>query len=228
MQKILEDKNVYLENKTKYKSHGLEYYTHYEEIANVITHLLGGAFCLVGTIFLLLLADNVKEYIAAAVNGIVTCFPFFISVVYHSIKDVKKKLLARKIDHGCVCLVIMGCGIPLTLTLSNHPYNYVCIALAFAILITNLCLSLISVQKYSKISLILDLVLAGIFTVCYIINHTYIGVPSKICYAVGSVLSLSSLIFFGKKKQFFHAIFHVLTALGTIVYYFAFILILKQ
>ena len=226
MDRFFEPQDTYMQNKALWRKDGLEYYTKFEEVVNISTHAIGGLLGLIGIIFLLILSDNVFDYVASAFGGVIMTIPFIVSTVYHSIRHPKAKKIARKIDHSCVGFVILGCGIPLALCLNAHIYNYVCIGIVFSIMLINLILTQIDVNKFTKLEVILDLIACVFFVACYFVNRSALSLESVICYAVGSVLSLLALVFFCIKKQFFHAIFHLLSLLGTVCYYTAFIFIL--
>ncbi len=211
----MEPAEKYALNKAQYAEKGLEYYTPREERWNTVSHFVGGVLGFAGMIYLLIIANTTPRIIAAVVAGIGGSIPYFVSAAYHFIRDHDKKLLARKIDYSAVSFIIVACGAPLALGIRINPFNVVSIALCFTLAIVNIVLATYNIKKFSRYILVADLIVAAILVVVYLYNRQLVPVSGKILYVCGAVFCLLGLAFFGRKKQFLHACFHILMVFGT-------------
>lgn len=201
--------------KAEYRDKSLEYYTQSEEVWNSISHFVGGILGLIGFIYLIVIANTPSRIVAAIITGIGGTVPYFISAVYHFIKDPQKKLIARKIDYCGVSFIIVACGAPLALGIRVNPINVVSVAICFAVAFVIIFLSVYDVKRFSKHVLILDLIIAAVLLAVYLYNRELIALVSKVWYIIGALFCLAGLFFFGKKKQYLHTCFHILMVMGT-------------
>ncbi len=217
----METAEIYALNKAQYAEKGLEYYTPKEERWNTISHFIGGVLGFVGMIYMLIIANTTPRIIAAVITGVGGSVPYFVSAVYHYITDHNKKLIARKIDYSAVSFIIVACGAPMTLGIRLTPFNIVALLLCLILAAANIALSLYDIKKFSRYVLVADLIVAAIFFGVYLYNRQLIPISGKIFYACGGAFCLAGLAFFGRKKQFLHACFHILMVFGTVSIYFA-------
>ncbi|NCA91796.1 hypothetical protein EOM82_00895 [bacterium] len=217
----MESAEKYALNKAKYAEKGLEYYTPKEERWNTVSHFIGGVLGFLGMIYLIIIANTTPRIIAAIVTGIGGSIPYFVSAAYHFIRDHDRKLIARKIDYSAVSFIIVACGAPLTLGVRLDVFTIVAIVLCFILAIINIILSIYDIKKYSRYVLVADLIVSAIFFVVYLYNRQLIPISGKIFYACGAAFCLAGLAFFGRKKQFLHACFHILMVFGTVSFFFA-------
>ncbi|MHA1115860.1 MAG: PAQR family membrane homeostasis protein TrhA [Candidatus Heimdallarchaeaceae archaeon] len=81
-----------------------------QETFNTISHALGAVLALIGSVFLLINSfSDLKVFFIALLYSICMLAMFSASAIYHSQKgDNYEKLLARKIDHAAIYLMIAG------------------------------------------------------------------------------------------------------------------------
>ena len=87
---------------------------YHEERWNTITHLLGVIFALVALPFLFTDLNNMDNptIISLIIYAFSFVFLFSASTTYHFVKDEKKKILWRKIDHISIYFMISGTYVP--------------------------------------------------------------------------------------------------------------------
>ena len=96
----------------------LPVYTRKEEILNMTTHILGGAFGIVALFFCLFksfISANPWAVVGSFVYGISIILLFTMSSIYHGLIPVKAKKVFRVIDHCTIYLLIAGTYTPIVL-----------------------------------------------------------------------------------------------------------------
>ena len=209
------------ELKDQYKSHSLVYYTPMEELINTITHALGVIFAVVMLVLMLLRATTVECVLAAVLSCFCLGLEFFISAMYHGTRDLKRKLMWRKLDFPAVDLNVIACGTCLCLLYGNI-YGYIAFGLSFALAVAMLFACLFAFDKSHKLSVgITFIVGALLFAAFFVANFTGNGIRNKdlvgYLYLAGLLTSLLGAIFFRIYKRYMHCVFHVLVLIGPIL-----------
>ncbi len=96
--------------RTKLKDRALPDYTRGEEIFNMVTHIVGGAFgiaalatCVVGAF----LHGGAYEVVSAFIYGFSMILLYTMSSVYHGLKPETAKKVMQVIDHLAPCLYLL-------------------------------------------------------------------------------------------------------------------------
>ncbi|MGD8743502.1 MAG: hemolysin III family protein, partial [Granulosicoccaceae bacterium] len=94
------------------------------ETLNGVSHLIGAAIALLGTVVLVFSAvihgDDLR-LVSYLIYGLTLCLLYFFSAFYHIISDRRKKLF-RTLEHQAIYLLIAGTYTPFTLiTLREGP-----------------------------------------------------------------------------------------------------------
>lgn len=211
----------YAIKKAEYRQKSLEYYTPKEEIWNSISHFIGGVLGLFAFVYLMIKANTNAKIVAALIAGVGGSIPYFLSAIYHFIQHPQKKLVARKIDYSGVCFIVVACGAPLAIAVRINAINMISLAACFAFCAIIVVLAIINVQKFSRKILLFNLFIAAVIIFLYFYNFTLLHVRAKIWFAVGAFFCGVGLAFYGIKRQYLHACFHVLMVLGTISFFHA-------
>jgi len=223
---IFQDKDTYIQNRSEYKDKGLVYYSRSEETINCFTHLLAGLMGLAFMIYTICFLDKPILIFAASLSAIFCAFPYTVSFYYHFTSNVKRKAVVRKIDHAGVGFIVLSCGIPLCLGMKIHVYDIVAVSICTAIVFGNIIMSIINLQKFSRLMMILDVVIAVFLTAAYFVNRQTMPESAKWFFISGAVFCLLAFSFFGRKTQYMHSVFHILSLLGTTAFMHAGMLIL--
>lgn len=223
---IFQDKDTYLRHRCEYKDKGLVYYSRSEEMINSFSHLLAGLMGLTFMIYTLCFLDKPILIFAASLSALFCAFPYTVSFYYHFTKNFKRKAVARKVDHAGVGFIVLSCGIPLCLGMKIHVYDIVTIVICTAIAFSNIIMSIINLKKFSRLMMILDVVIAVLLTVAYFLNIQTIPECGKWFFISGAFFCLLAFSFFGRKKQYMHSVFHILSLMGTTAYMHAGLFIL--
>lgn len=217
--------------RTRLKDRLLPDYTRGEEIFNMVSHIVGGAFGIVA-----LVACTVKAFIAFDVYKIVSAFIYGFSMVilytmssvYHGLRSATAKKVMQVLDHCTIFLLIAGTYTPVSLVAlhkENTVLGWVIFGIVWGFSILGITLNAIDLKKYAIFSMI-----------CYIGLGWCIIFPLKtavraigctgfwwllaggIAYTIGAVLYGIA----GKKVHFYmHSVFHIFVVLGSILQFIA-------
>ena len=204
-------------------------YTRGEEITNMITHIIGAAFAIAAIPILIVIAAghrNPWAIVSGAIYGATLLIMFTVSSVYHGLPIGNAKRVMRVIDHCDIYFLIAGTYTPILLV-AIRPLNpglaWSIFGVEWALTAIAVTLNAIDLKRFEKVSM-----------VCYIgmgwcvISVLWLTIRARtlqgfllllyggIAYTIGAVL-----YGVGKKKRYFHSVFHVFVIAGSILQFFA-------
>lgn len=201
-------------------------YTPGEEILNAISHGAGILLGIVSCILCLLKVSDTHSAVGSVVFALSAVVLYTCSTVYHSLKRGDAKKVMRILDHSTIFILITGTSIAVTI-IFVFPF-----AKLFAIIMCSISALLSSVgtvltfidqEKYKKVQLILYIVVGWISAVLVFPMYKYAPDPSGLIIplAVGGILYSVGMVFYiiGKKKKYFHFIFHLFVLAGTLFHF---------
>lgn len=202
-----------------------------EELLNAISHGLGAVFGIVALILMLVKvipSGDPFKISSSIIYGLSLIILFTISCLYHSLKKNKAKKVFRILDHDMIYILISGTYTPYMLV-ALRPYNvwnlgegvvaYTMFAFVWVCCIVGAIFNSIDIHKYRFLSMTCYLlsgwtVVGALFVLWNII--TPLGVllllGGGIVYTIGAVL-----YGIGKKRKYFHSIFHFFVLAGAIL-----------
>ena len=212
-------------------------YSKRDEIINSLTHLVGFVFGLGLLIFFIIfcVTKNLKfgymvPYFVYAISMMVV---FGVSTIYHSAKlKSKAKAVLRVIDHSDIYFLIFGTYLPLCLYgITNTTVMITAIILESVFMIAGIVLNVIPIDNnimkvIAYIIYVIDgwlmlfLYPFGIGMDFYVFLFVLLG---GVIYTIGAILYA-----IGKKKIYFHSIFHVFVLLGAITQFIGVYLLLTK
>lgn len=220
--------------RTKIKDRNLPNYTKGEEIMNMVTHIVGGVIGLTALILCVIFSCISKDGFAIAgsiVFGISMILLYTTSSIYHGLSP--KKPTAKKVfqvlDHCTIFVLIAGTYTPILLTRirSHFPgLAWSLFGIIWGVAILGIIFNSIDLKKYSKFSMTCYLAMGW----CIIITAkdivAMIGIPAVsllisggIAYTVGA-----ALYGIGKKKKYFHSVFHIFVNVGSLLHFLCILL----
>lgn len=215
--------------RTKLIDRKLPGFTRNEEIGNMITHIVGGAFGFVVLLLCTIFSSIKHNYWALAggiVYGVMMIYLYTISSVYHGLKKEYPKKVMQVLDHCSIFGLILGSFFPILLT-GVRQQNKVIFYIVLALVCIGTCICVpftaIDFKKYEK------LCMSGYFIVgwsallmIYPLYKAY-GIEMILWLIGGGAVYSLGMIFFalGRKKEFFHMIFHIFILAGSILQFVA-------
>ena len=180
--------------RTPLKDRVLPDYTRGEDIANMVTHIIGGVLgivVLVLTVLVSALHHNVWGIVSSAIYGTSMIALYSVSSVYHGLRPGMGKKVMQVIDHCTIYLLIAGTYTPILLSAIRPT------APALAWIIFGVEWGLVA--------------FAVVFTA---IDHNgFLWIlAGGIAYTLGAVL-----YGIGHSRHIFHTIFHVFVVAGSVL-----------
>ncbi|MBR7073026.1 MAG: hemolysin III family protein [Eubacterium sp.] len=202
-------------------------YTRGEEIANMSTHIAGGAFgvvVLVLCIVFSVLKHNFWALGGGIFYGLMMIFLYTMSSVYHGLIPEKPKKVMQVLDHCSIFALIIGTYAPILLTGVREFSKILFIIITVLIIIgTAVCVTFTAIdfKKYAVVSM------TGYFAIgwaglllLYPLYRVY-GIEMILWVVAGGVAYTLGIIFYakGNKKRYFHTVFHLFILLGTALHF---------
>ena len=215
--------------RTKLDDRSLPDYTRGEEIANMTTHIVGGAFGVVALVLCIVFSAIKHNYWGLAggiVYGIMMIYLYTISSVYHGLIPEKPKKVMQVLDHCSIFALILGSYVPILLTGVREQNTIIFIIVSVLVFIgTAVCVpfTAIDFKRYAKVSM------TGYFSIGWAallmlwpLYKAY-GIEMIIWLVAGGLAYTFGIIFYAKgvKKRYFHTIFHLFILLGSSLHFVA-------
>ncbi len=199
-------------------------YTVGEEIFNSVTHGVGAVFSLIGGSIVVTLAaiyGSALMVTACTIYAVSLCLLYTMSTLYHAFPFPKVKALFRIFDHSSVFLLIAGTYTPFMLiTLDGNTKGLVIFIVNCAAAILGIVLSSINLKKFSKISLVLYLVMGWsvVFALPDVVQNMATG--GLVLLMLGGIFYTVGVAFYIMKKiRYMHSIWHLFVLVGSILHY---------
>ncbi len=210
-------------------------YTTGEEIANMVTHILGGAFGIAATALCVVFAAkhrNVWGVVSGAIYGASMIILYTMSSIYHGLSpQLKGKKVMQVLDHCSVFLLIAGTYTPISLAAVRSVYpalGWVMFGVIWALAALGITLNAIDLKSFRKFSMITYLAMGwmAVLTLPQVIRAITLRgfmllLLGGIAYTIGAVLYM-----LGKKKniRYIHSVFHVFVLIGSLLQFFCILL----
>ena len=200
-------------------------YTRGEEIMNMVTHIVGGAFGVIILIAGILLSAHKRNpwgVVCASLYGISMVWLYTISSVYHGLKPGRAKKVLQVLDHCTIYALIAGTYLPVLLVGICPLYPalaWICFGVEIVMLALATTLTAVDLIKFRALSMTCYICMGWLIIV--IAPQTIEAITANgflwllaggIAYTVGAVL-----YGIGKKKRWYHSIFHLFVLLGSLL-----------
>lgn len=204
-------------------------YTKGEEIFNMVSHIVGGAFGIAATVLCVIFAaihNNVYGVISGAIYGTTMILLYTMSSIYHGLKPtLKAKKVFQVIDHCTIYLLIAGSYTPFALCTFreyNTALGWTLFGFIWAVAILGIVLNAIDLKRYRVFSMICYLAMGWCIIIKAPLIPKLLGTTGTILLVSGGIVYTVGAIFYGlgKKRKYRHSIFHLLILLGSILQFF--------
>lgn len=205
-------------------------YTLGEELVNSISHGIGA--CLAVAVLVLSIVFSAKHgntagVVASCIYGTSMIIMFTISCIYHALSpNLKAKKVFRILDHCDIYIFIAGCYTPYCLSLIGGATGWVLFGVIWLCAIIGIILNAINLEKFKILSLIMYLIMGWMIVFSFKSLKSniepmglYLLLSGGIVYTIGAVLYA-----IGKKKKYFHSIFHFFVLGGSMLQFFSILL----
>ena len=216
-------------SRTKLKNRTLPDYTKGEEIFNMVSHIVGGAWgiaVLVLGIIIASIGDNLAGVLCSIMFGVSMILLYTISSIYHGLRRNMAKKVFQVLDHCAIYLLIAGTYTPMLVCglATKYPVEaWVTFGIVWGLAALATTLTAIDLDKYDKFSMLcyIGMGWAVIFTIVKMFRA--IGVLNFSLLLGGGLLYTIGVIFYtvGNKKRYFHSIFHLFVLAGSMAQTFS-------
>lgn len=216
-------------SRTKLADRQLPRYTRGEEIANMVTHIVGGGFgvialglCIAFSIY----KRNWWGLVGGIIYSVMMIFLYTMSSVYHGLISEKPKKVMQVLDHCSIFALILGTYVPILLTgvrVQSIKLFIILSALLLAGTAVSVTFTAIDFKKYAGVSMTGYFVIGWAALIILYPLYKQFGLEMILWLIGGGVAYTLGIIFFalGRKKEYFHMIFHLFILLGSILHFVA-------
>ena len=219
--------------RTKLRERELPTYTKGEEIFNMTSHIVGGAFGVVVTALCVIFAaihKNVYGIISGAIYGITMIILYTMSSIYHGLSPKRNaKKVFQVLDHCSIFLLIAGSYTPFalcTIREQSTATGWIIFGIVWTAAIIGIILNSIDIKKYKVFSMICYLLMGWCILARVQLLPKALG-PCGLTLLVagGIVYTLGAILYgLGKKHKYVHSIFHLFILAGSILQFFCILL----
>lgn len=219
--------------RTKLKDRILPTYTKGEEIFNMTSHIVGGAFGIVALVLCIIFSaihKNGYAVVSSIIYGISMIVLYTMSSIYHGLKPQgRAKKVFQILDHCSIFLLIAGSYTPFCLV-TFREYNpllgWTIFGIIWAMAVLGIVLNSIDIKKYNVFSMICYLAMGWCIIFTANLLPKLLGMTGVVLLVAGGVAYTIGAIFygFGKKKKYIHSVFHLFIVLGSILQFFCILL----
>lgn len=220
--------------RTKIKDRVLPDYTRGEEIFNMVSHIVGGAFgiaALATCVVKAFLNGDPYQIVSAFIYGFSMVLLYTISSVYHGLIPETAKKVMQVIDHCTVFILIAGTYTPVSLCslrLHSTPLGWSVFGIVWGVSALGITLNAIDLKKYRVFSGICYIALGWciVFTGKTAIDA--IGKTGFLWLLAGGISYTVGAVLYGiagrSVHRYMHSVFHIFVVIGSILQYFCVLL----
>lgn len=203
----------------------LPVYTKGEEIANMVTHIIGAVIGIVAVVLCSIFANNAYGVVSGVVFGVSMIFLYTMSSIYHGLSPkVKGKKVLQVLDHCTIFVLIAGSYTPFALC-TLREYNaftgWVIFGAIWAAAILGVVLNSIDLKKYKVFSIICYLAMGWCIIFKINILPALLGMSGFILVLAGGIIYTLGACFYGigKKHKYIHTVFHMCVLIGSLFHF---------
>lgn len=219
--------------RTKLTDRILPTYTKGEEIFNMTSHIVGGALGIVATTLCVIMAaihHNVYGVVSGAIYGFTMILLYTISSIYHGLSPKRfSKRVFQVLDHCSIFLLIAGSYTPVslcTIRSYNTAWGWTIFGVVWGAAALGITLNSIDLKSTKVFSMISYLLMGWCIVVRFDILLRTIPQTGIVLLVAGGIAYTIGTIFYGlgKKKKYFHSIFHLFIFAGSLLQFLAILL----
>ena len=200
----------------------LPFYTKGEEIFNMVTHIVGGAFGIATLVLCVLISalnGRTAGVLCGAMFGISMITLYAMSSIYHGLHRNTAKKVFQIMDHCSIYFLIAGTYTPILVCSVAKRYPLAAwgtFILVWGLAALAITLNAIDLKKYKTFSMICYIGMG--WAVVFSMPETYksLGHHGFMLVLLGGLFYTFGVYFFAVKKKYFHSVFHIFTVLGSL------------
>ena len=218
--------------RTKLKDRQLPDYTKGEEIFNMVSHIVGGAFgiiALIACVVVSALKGSIWGVVSGIIYGVSLILLYTMSSIYHGLRPNMGKKVLQVLDHCTIYFLIAGTYTPVALCAIRPLFplwGWLIFGFVWGVSAVAAVFTAIDLKKYATFSMICYLLMGWAIVVRIDLIYRLITpagfwllLAGGLAYTVGAGLYLV-----GKKRRYAHTAFHMFTVIGSLLHFLCILL----
>ena len=218
--------------RTKLRDRKLPDYTRGEEIFNMVSHIVGGAFGVAVLITCLVdaaMKGDVWGIVGGGIYGASMIALYTMSSVYHGLRPGMGKKVMQVMDHCTIYFLIGGTYTPIVLGPIRElspGWGWTIFGIVWGCAALGSVFTAIDLKKYAKLSMICYLGMGWCIVIAAKITIKALSLPAFLWILAGGIAYTIGAVLYGlgRKRRYMHSVFHIFVLLGSIVQYLGIIL----
>ncbi|MCB2149283.1 MAG: hemolysin III family protein [Deltaproteobacteria bacterium] len=196
-----------------------------EEMANSITHGVGIILSIAGLGVLIAFADgygNGRHMVSVSIFGSMLILMYTASTFYHSVRNLRAKVILQILDHCAIFLLIAGTYTPFTLVTLHGPWGWSLFGAIWGLALLGIVFELTALRSRRVLSL--GLYLGMGWAVVAAIKPMLAGIAAGgliLLLAGGLSYTVGIGFYVMRNLRYHHAIWHLFVLAGSILHFFA-------
>lgn len=215
-------------SRTKLKDRILPSYTRREEVFNMVSHIVAGAFgvaALVLCVVFSALHGDPWAVVGSAIYGASLIVLYTMSSIYHGLVPEGAKKVMQVLDHCTIYFLIAGTYTPIVLCSIRRvspPWGWTLFGIVWALAAVGVVFAAIDHKKYSKFSMACYIGMGWCVVIAAKVTLQAIPVMGLVWLLLGGIAyTIGAVIYvIGKKHRYMHCVFHIFCLLGSICQFF--------
>jgi hemolysin III len=207
------------------KTYRLVTYSEGEELAHRLTHGFGAALSIIGLFVLVYVTASTGEFwrlLSCTLYGTTLVIFYFVSTIYHTVRNPWLKYVFRILDHSSIFLVIAGTYTPFTLVCLPAPWSWTIFSIIWGLALAGTLLKVVMTGRLRILGPLLYLAMGWLIVLAYRPLTEALSPQGVRWLLAGGLAYSAGLIFFAwTKLPYNHAIWHVFVLVGSACHYFA-------
>lgn len=211
--------------RTKLIDRILPTYTKGEEIFNMVSHIVGGAFAIFALVACVLISafeGSAYGVVSSSIYGGTMVLLYCMSSIYHGLKPGMAKKVLQVLDHCTIYLLIAGTYTPVLLCALRPVYPviaWVVFGIEWGCAALAVTLTAIDLKQYRVFSMICYILMGWAIIFAIVPTLEVLGLAGFLYILAGGLFYTVGAIFYGlgKKRRYMHNAFHVFVIVGSVL-----------
>ena len=200
-------------------------YTKGEEIFNMVTHIVGGAFGIIALSLCVVISALHRDawaIVGSAVYGVSLILLYTTSSIYHGLRAGLAKKVFQVLDHCTIYLLIAGTYTPIlfcSIRRQSPAWGWSIFGVVWGLAVLAATLTAIDLRKYRVLSMTCYIVMGWCIVFAAKVAIEAIGMPGVAYLLAGGVAYTVGAVLYGvgKKVRYMHSVFHLFVLLGSLL-----------
>ncbi|MDR3741734.1 MAG: hemolysin III family protein [Terracidiphilus sp.] len=195
-----------------------------EILANAITHGLGAALAIAGSVYLIAVSTHgtARTVIGCTVFATTLVLVYVCSTLYHSLVRTRARHVFQVLDHASIYLLIAGTYTAFTLIALKGRVGWTLFGVEWGLAAAGIVFKSFAVDRFQVLSAVVYLLQGWLAVLVVRPLAQAIGGHGMAWLMAGGVAYTAGIVFFALDRvRFFHAAWHIFVLAGSVAHYFA-------